>query len=307
MDQPAPAISVIMPAYNRAASIGRAIDSVLAQDFSDFELIVVDDGSSDGTAEVVAAVADPRVRLIRLDKNGGGNAARNRGIDEARAPLLAFLDSDDAFLPHKLGFAVAFLRDRPEIGVLLDSFVKTWPDQPGRPDESMRNAVLDDNEAVLEALFTRRIWKATPAITVRRAVAIRAGRFDEGLKRRQDFDFIVRLAAAGRCATTDEVLWTKSATSDAISADLDSFIGSVLQFHQRHPAYLANPAYRRGLALDLARHFKRLAKRRRGVKFLRDLAPLVRAFGLPTVVKLLRDGRRELEAHRTHRRASRRN
>lgn len=306
MDPPAPAISVIMPAFNRAEMIGRAIDSVLAQDFGDYELIVVDDGSADGTAEVVAAVLDPRVRLIRLDSNGGGNAARNRGIREARAPLLAFLDSDDAFLPHKLGFAVGFLRSRPQIDVLLDSFIKTYPDKPERSDEALRNPLLDDNQAVLEALFMRKIWKATPAITVRRDVAIRAGLFDESLKRRQDFDFIVRLAALGRCATTDQLLWTKSATADAISADLDSFIGAVLQFHQRHPAYLANPAYRRGLALDLARHFTRLAKRRRGAKMLRDVAPLVRALGLPTLVRLLAEGRGELKAHRTRRRANRR-
>ncbi|HVF37605.1 MAG TPA: glycosyltransferase family 2 protein, partial [Sphingomicrobium sp.] len=102
MNSRPPAISVVMPVYNRADSVGRAVASVLAQDFPDFELIVVDDGSTDGTAEAVSAEIDPRLRLIRLPGNAGGNAARNRGIEAARAPLIAFLDSDDAYLPHKL-------------------------------------------------------------------------------------------------------------------------------------------------------------------------------------------------------------
>src|SRR5215212_3810304 len=102
-----PRIAVIMPAYNRAGLIGRAIDSVLAQDFDDFELIVVDDGSADDTVEVVRRYDDPRVRLVELGRNQGSNAARNAGIRSASAPLIAFLDSDDAYLPHKLSTVVA--------------------------------------------------------------------------------------------------------------------------------------------------------------------------------------------------------
>ena len=97
-----PAITVVVPAYNRAARIMPALQSVLEQDFDDFELVVVDDGSCDGTVGVVEAISDPRVRCLRQEVNSGVSAARNRGIHEARAPLIAFLDSDDQFLPHKL-------------------------------------------------------------------------------------------------------------------------------------------------------------------------------------------------------------
>lgn len=289
MSSDTPAISVVMPVFNRAALVGEAIRSVLAQDFADFELIVVDDGSSDGTADAVAAFDDPRVRLIRLPANAGGNAARNRGIDAARAPLVAFLDSDDAYLPHKLGFAADFLGRRPEIDVLLDSFVKRYPER-GRPDIELRNPLLDDNGAIVEALFNRRIWKATPGITARRDVVLRAGKFDEGLRRRQDFDFILRLAKAGRMATTDQLLWVKSYARETISADLGNFVPSTIEFLRRHPEYHANPAYRPGFAHDVGRHFARLAKRGQFAAAWNDSKPLARELGWWPLVKLVAAG-----------------
>ena len=296
-----PAISVVMPVYNRAAVVERAIRSVLDQDFADFELIVVDDDSTDATCDLIAAIDDARLTLIALGANGGGNAARNRGIEAARSPLLAFLDSDDAYLPNKLGVVVRTFRERPALDVLLDSYIKTYPGQD-RPDEPLRNPLLDTNEAVLHALFTRRIWKATPGITVRRAVAFRAGLFDERLKRRQDFDFIIRLAAVAECATTDQLLWIKSYTRDAISADLRNYVASTLAFCERHPQYYGNPPYRRGLALDVARHFMRLIKRRDFAAIRRDARPLALVFGKWGLVRLLTGGMRRLAAHRRFRR-----
>ena len=80
----APAISVVMPVYNRAASVRAAIDSVLTQTFTHFELLVVDDGSTDGSGDVVTAIGDPRIRLVQLGQNRGANAARNEGLRQAR-------------------------------------------------------------------------------------------------------------------------------------------------------------------------------------------------------------------------------
>jgi len=88
-------VSVVIPAFNRAASIRAAMMSVLRQTWRDFELIVVDDGSTDGTLEAAAGVADPRVRLIAGEGNRGAAAARNRGIHDARGTWVAFQDSDD--------------------------------------------------------------------------------------------------------------------------------------------------------------------------------------------------------------------
>lgn len=297
MSSERPAISVVMPVYNRASVVGEAIRSVLAQDFPDFELIVVDDGSTDGTADAVAAFDDPRIKLIQLAVNAGGNVARNRGIEVATGPLIAFLDSDDAYLPNKLEATVQAFADRPEMDVLLDSFIKRYPGR-SRPDIEVRNPVLDENEAILEALFTRRIWKATPGITARREVALRSGLFDEELRRRQDFDFILRLAKVGRMATTDQPLWVKSYARDTISGELKSFVPSTIAFYRRHPEYYDNPAYRPGFAHDLGRHFVRLTRRGRFADAMRDARPLANELGWWRFLRLTAAGAALFRARR---------
>ncbi len=93
-----PLISVVIPLYNKEPYIKRAIDSILAQKIQDYEIIVIDDGSTDKSAEVVKSFPDPRIRLIQQE-NAGVSAARNRGIEEAKAELIAFLDADDEWTP----------------------------------------------------------------------------------------------------------------------------------------------------------------------------------------------------------------
>lgn len=109
-----PQVSVIIPAYNREATIGRAIRSVLSQSFNDLELIVVDDCSTDGTRAVVQGVDDRRIRYMRHERNLGAAAARNTGIRSAQGQILAFLDSDDEWLPQKLGEQVELLNKAPK-------------------------------------------------------------------------------------------------------------------------------------------------------------------------------------------------
>jgi len=110
-------VSVVIPLYNKAAYIARAIDSVLAQTFADFELIVVDDGSTDGGGDVVRRHVDPRIRLI-VQSNAGPGAARNRGLREARSELVAFLDADDEWLPGFLATAVEYLQSHQEVATI---------------------------------------------------------------------------------------------------------------------------------------------------------------------------------------------
>ncbi|MFB3816807.1 MAG: glycosyltransferase [Candidatus Methylomirabilales bacterium] len=113
-----PAVSVVLPAHNAAGCIGRAVTSILRQGLADFELILVDDGSADGTAEAARAAArgDARLRLLRRP-HGGIVAALNAGLAAARAPVVARMDADDEALPDRLGAQLALLRARPEIGV----------------------------------------------------------------------------------------------------------------------------------------------------------------------------------------------
>jgi len=297
-----PAVAVIMPVYNRALSARRAIDSVLAQEFADFELIVADDGSTDDTVETVESVQDPRITVLRAERNQGSNAARNRGIRAASAPLLTFLDSDDAYLPNKLAVIVRAFAQHAELDVLLDSFTKEYPAGDPRKPTPRRNPVIDSNQEFVEALFNRRLWKATSAISIRRDTAIRAGMFDEALKRRQDFDFLIRASAVGQCASTDEVTWVKSWTPGAISDDLRSFVPATIELCRRHPAYFANPEFRPGLARDVARHFGRLLAARRFADATRDAGALRRQFGTGGLVRLLGEGSLEMAARKLRRR-----
>ena len=288
-DGKTPAISVVLPVHNRETTIAEAVRSVLCQQFQDFELIVVDDGSTDRSAEVVGELDDPRLRVIRLSKNAGGNVARNRGIEAARAPLIAFLDSDDSYLPHKLGFTTHYFADHPDVDVLLDSFIKRYPGRD-RADLPLRNPTLKDQADILNALFNRRIWKATPGIAVRRDAAIRAGLFDEALKRRQDFDFILRLAKVGRLATSDEIGWIKNFSSDTISGGLGNFASSTVEFYRRHPEYYTDPNYRPGFAHDIGRHFARLFKRRAFGPMIRDARTLAHELGWLRLFRLTGQG-----------------
>jgi len=289
-----PAIAVIIPVYNRSDRLGEAIASVLAQDFGDFELIVVDDGSDDGSAAVAAGNGDPRLRCLQLDRNLGGGAARNRGIRAASSPIICFLDSDDLFLPHKLRFIDTYFRDNPQIDVLLDSFEIVFPKAGGDRASPRTNPDLTSTDEVIRAIYAREAYKATPAISARRDALVRAGLFDETLQRRQDMDLILRLGRSASLASTSEVLWTKRWSADSISARHETFAAAMGEICARHPEYLARPEYRVGLARDAARHFLRLVRHGRLATAVKDFRECGAHFGLATTARLLSRGAVEM-------------
>lgn len=186
-----PAYSIVVPTYNRAGIIGKTLKSVLNQSFSDFEIIVVDDGSRDSPEQAIAELADQRIRFVRQE-NAGGGAARNRGIDEARGDYIAFLDSDDIFLPNKLErIASEFPLGANEVlysSMYVDRGVgKYWV----RPDRGIL-----ENEDVGEYLFVKNQLIQTSTIVLPRMLAQRV-RFDGTLRKGQDLDFCLRLQKAG--------------------------------------------------------------------------------------------------------------
>jgi glycosyltransferase involved in cell wall biosynthesis len=281
-----PKFSVVLPVYNREEVLPRAIKSVLGQKLEEWELIVIDDGSTDGAAEVARSFGDNRVRLLRLGANRGGNAARNAGIREAKAPLISFLDSDDAYLPEKLERTVAHFDKRPDLDLLVDSFIKVRPPGSARSTVVRRNPVIEDRETFRRALFTRLLWKATPAMSVKREAAMRAGLFDESLKRLQDFDFLIRISEFANCASTDEVLWTKYWDSNAISAQ-DTFIPANIEIVRRHPEFLSRADYRPGLGYALRLSlWRKLSKADLGGAW-EDVSDLAQAFGGGQAAKLV--------------------
>ncbi|MGQ4810135.1 hypothetical protein NKDENANG_03582 [Candidatus Entotheonellaceae bacterium PAL068K] len=249
-----PTISVILPTYNRARVLSQAIDSVLTQDFDDFEVIVVDDGSEDETATLMQQYRDPRVRYLRQPCHRGGNACRNQGIMQAQSDLICFLDSDDAYLPHKLGFIADYFTRHPDIDVLVDSFEKIYPAASGGRRKLRLNTPLDNNAAFERAVYCRRLYKATPSISARRQALIGVGLFDETLKQRQDMDLLLRLVRRYRCAITDQLLWTKYWTPGSITTKRETYMDTCIEICHRHPDYLRRPDYRVGLARDFTWH-----------------------------------------------------
>jgi glycosyltransferase involved in cell wall biosynthesis len=277
-----PSISVVLPVHNRADVLPRAIQSVLDQLLKNFELIVVDDGSTDDSVAVAKSFDDKRITIVELGQNRGGNAARNAGVRAAKAPLIAFLDSDDTYLPEKLERAVGEFEGRPELDLLVDSFIKV---QPSGSKIARKNPVINDRGLFRKALFTRILWKATPSITVRREAILRA-MFDETLRRLQDFDFLIRISEFANCASTDQVLWIKYWDENAISIQ-DNMITANVELVRRHPEYLNVREYRPGLAYVLRLSLWRRLKKANLSGAVRDVKQLAKAFGSGEAARLL--------------------
>lgn len=185
-------VSIIIPAYNAAVTIAETLDSVIAQTHMAWEALVVDDGSQDETAAIVAdyAARDGRIRLIRAPHSGGG-AARNQGIAAARYAWLLFLDADDWILPHHLALLTAVLADDPT----LDAVHGGW--QRVSPDGQMGRANFAPDEADMFPLFARQCAFMIHVCLVRRSLVTAVGGFDTGLSNCQDWDLWQRVARTG--------------------------------------------------------------------------------------------------------------
>lgn len=187
--QPVPSVSVIIPTYNRAHLVSRAIRSVLGQTYQDFEIIVVDDASVDGTEEVVKSFDDPRISYIRHEQNQGGSAARNTGIRAARGEYIAFLDSDDEWLAEKLKRQIVCLRGDPvRVGAVYTGRIYVME---GQVVKTVRPTLGGD---LRSALLAGNIVGTTSSVVVRRTYLEQAGLFDETLPAAQDADLWIRLS-----------------------------------------------------------------------------------------------------------------
>lgn len=196
-----PVVSVIIPTHNRAQLVGWAIRSVLSQTFQDFEIVVVDDASTDDTEQIVRAFADRRVVYVRREKNGGAAAARNSGIAAARGAYISFLDSDDEYLPTKLDEQVALLtRLDPRIGAVECGSVLV----SGRAGE--REQVIPPHLRGMryEDFFTYERGVNVAPLLMRRGVA-EVLRFEESAIL-EDWDFMRRLLRECEIAFIDKPL-----------------------------------------------------------------------------------------------------
>lgn len=226
-----PAVSVVLPTYNRAPVLGRSIRSVLAQTFSDLELIVVDDGSDDGTENVVAEFDDPRLVYVRRTARSGVAAARNAGIGAARASVIAFQDSDDEWLIDKLARQVAALNAAgPGTGLICGGYIVLAAN--GRvsfqgPTQRMRQGDWGADN-IHRFCFIAPTWLA------RRDDLEGAGLFDEDLPNLEDWEFAFRLYRRCRIVALDQPLLVKHGSADGLNADRAARVRSLATIVERH-------------------------------------------------------------------------
>ena len=213
-----PRVSIVIPVFNRARAVIPSLESVRAQTFTDFECIVVDDGSKDGDElrAVVERLDDPRFRYVRRE-NGGASAARNTGVAEAKGDIIAFLDSDDRWLPGKLGNDIEAGADRRVI------FSAVAVERAGRIVENRPTVRPRPGEPMAEYLACRGGWTPTPTIALPISVA-RAVPFDETIGFGDDTDFAIRLAASGaefHMLPSSAVIVADDETGDRLSRSYD--------------------------------------------------------------------------------------
>lgn len=199
-----PSFSVVIPLYNKKDSIRTSIGSVLEQTFSAFELIVVNDGSTDGSAEWVSEIHDPRLRLLH-QPNAGVSAARNRGIQEARNRFIAFLDADDFWEPEYLQEMADFIRSFPDAGMYGCAYDKVDNDAK-RP---VNFYLPGGYKGILQNYFKHArknhlFWSS--AVVIRKDILDRVGFFDERMSIGEDLDLWFRIALDHKVAFYNKLL-----------------------------------------------------------------------------------------------------
>jgi glycosyltransferase involved in cell wall biosynthesis len=234
---PSPLVSVIIPAYQASADIGEALDSVFGQTFTDFEVIVVNDGSPD-TQDLNAAIAPYLSRLRYIEQpNRGAAAARNAALRAARGEYVAFLDADDVWRQELLEWQMRFLKARPgHVLVYADARIAGESVLAGR--RFMEHAP-SCGEPTLAALIEQRCTVLMSTVVARREAIVAAGMFDETVRVGQDFDLWLRLAAAGnRLGYQRVVLATRRVRRAGLSGDRANELTRAMQvldrFGRRH-------------------------------------------------------------------------
>ncbi|GAA0455700.1 glycosyltransferase [Halococcus dombrowskii] len=210
-------VSVIIPTYNRSDLLPRAIDSVLKQTVDDFELIIVDDCSEDNTSEVVKRYNDKKIKFISHSKNQGGSAARNTGIKHADGDYIAFLDSDDEWMPRKLEFQVKCLESRSDEWAAVYCGTRGVRHGKTKTIRKIIGNVIGENpnsvhgkeggeEVIVDILMTNLKHGGASTIMAKSDIVREINGFDESFQRQQDWEFLIRLLKVKKMAYVDQNL-----------------------------------------------------------------------------------------------------
>jgi len=243
----APRVTVFIPAHNRAMLVGRAIESVLGQSFQDFEILLVDDGSTDGTPEVIRGYDDPRIRLLVNERNLGIPATRNRGIEHARGEYFATLDSDDEAPVRRLQRQVAFLDRSPRVAMVGGWAIEM--DEAGRGLGRLKMLPLSPAELKARLLFRTCHHHSS---TMGRTALLREYRYSEAFQVSEDFDLFQRLSERHLLANLPRVFLRRRIHAGRITA------ARAAQVREMNSRIIARQLDRLGMSYspeDLHRHF----------------------------------------------------
>lgn len=231
MNEKIPKVSVVIPTYNRGHLVSRAIRSVLDQTYQNFEVIVVDDASTDNTEKVVKKFNDKRIKYIRHERNRGGSAARNTGIKTAQGEYIAFQDSDDEWLPEKLEKQVRVLENAPsEVGVV---YTGIWRMKDGKKTY-IPSSKINQKEGNIHDELLRGSFVTTQAAIVKNETFRNVGLFDERLPRLQDWELFIRISNFYEFKYIDEPLVISYFTPNSISANQEALIKAHKLIFEKH-------------------------------------------------------------------------
>jgi glycosyltransferase involved in cell wall biosynthesis len=228
------ALSVIIPTRNRLPTIGRAVKSALFCRRADIEVVVVDDGSTDGTSSYLADIGDPRLRVEALASTGNANRARNIGAGIAQGAILAFLDSDDVYGVGRIDRLIAFFGENPGVDCLVDGYV----DISRREKRIHRLGITAADGGKIRRMLLAHLMPLTnSAISIRRAAFEAIGGYDEKMPRHQDRELLLRVAANRRLSFGQSIDVEKYRARNSISHEFDGYVAGLDALVARCPDY----------------------------------------------------------------------
>ena len=229
-----PKVDIIVPAYNASNFLSEALQSVLAQTFTDWRILLVDDGSTDNTLEIARTFEQqcgPKIKIISQE-NRGLSAARNAALQHASAEFIALLDADDIWFPIRLEKSIASFEGRPEFGLSYGSI--TYVDQQGMINGTPKLESRNAEGWIARGIYTRALNLPCPTITFRRVCIDQVGYFDETLRAAEDRDLWLRISLQYQVVRIPEVIALYRTSSGSMSTDYNRMLEAQRIFFKKH-------------------------------------------------------------------------
>ena len=252
-------ISVVIPTYNRANTIIKAIESVQSQSYSVDEIIIVDDSSTDDTESRLRNVKDDKIRYFFLETNSGAAGARNYGVSQARNDMIAFLDSDDVWHPDKIKKQIMLKSENKELRLIYTAYVRIYSDSLMEIHPDMSGKTKLDGDMLSQILFENTV--GTPTILMEKSLFEEINGFDDRLQSLEDWDMVIRASKKTKFGFVPEVLVDALYMNDGVTSNMAEYFRSRCVMMQKYrQEYLDTGTFNdaAGSILALAQKFNML-------------------------------------------------